>query len=63
VSDQVHIGEVVTDLIVTESVGPLSPEDVKRLAALVAEHMRQEKERTDQRTRDVEIRDRAFRDA
>jgi hypothetical protein len=57
----VRIGEVSTELTVTEAVGPLSPEDVKRLVALVLEQVRQEQERAELRRRDTAITDRVFR--
>lgn len=62
-NESVRIGEVVTDLIVTDAVGPLGPEEVKRLVALVLEQVRQEQDRMGQRQRDSEIRDQAFRNA
>jgi hypothetical protein len=57
----VRIGEVSTELTVTEAVGPLAPEDVKRLVALVIEQVRQEQDRAALRARDTAITDRAFR--
>jgi hypothetical protein len=57
----VRIGEVVTDMVVTEGVGTLGPDEVKRLVALVLEQVRYEQERMAQRERDTTIRDRAFR--
>jgi hypothetical protein len=57
----VRIGEVVTDMVVTEGVGTLGSEEVKRLVALVLEQVRHEQERMAQRERDTTIRDRAFR--
>jgi hypothetical protein len=56
----VKIGEVVTEMVVTESVGSLGPEDVKKLVALVLERVRAEQDRAEQRSRDVTIKDRAF---
>jgi hypothetical protein len=57
----VRIGEVVTDLVITEGVGPLSPQEVKALVALVLEQVRQEQERSHGRAQDTRIFDRAFR--
>jgi hypothetical protein len=51
----VKIGEVSTDLIVTEGVGSLTPEEVKRLVAIVLEQVRQEQDRASQRQRDTAI--------
>jgi hypothetical protein len=44
-SPDVHVGEVVVDLVVTEGVGPLAPEDVKALVRIVLEQVRREQER------------------
>jgi polyhydroxyalkanoate synthesis regulator phasin len=57
----VKIGEVVTEMVVTEGVGSLSPEDVKRLVSLVLEQLRYEQDRSAQQQRDTAIHDRAFR--
>ena len=40
-----RINEVATDLVVTESVGSLRPEEVKKIVAIVLEHVRQERDR------------------
>ena len=56
-----RINEVATDLIVTESVGSLSPEEVKRIVAIVLEHVRQERHRMAQHERDTKITNRAYR--
>ena len=55
------IGEVVTEMSITEGVGTLGPEEVKKIVALVLEQVRQEQDRAAQRERDVTIKDRAFR--
>lgn len=57
----VRVGEVVTEMVVTEGVGSLSPEEVKRLVALVLEQVRHEQDRMAQRQRDVVVNDRAYR--
>ena len=57
----VRIGEVTTEVVVTEAVGTLSPDEVKRLIALVLEQLRWEQDRMAQRERDTAIADRAFR--
>jgi hypothetical protein len=59
--EDVRIGEVHTDMVLTEEIGPLKPEDVKRLVALVLEQLRREQDRLAQRERDTEVRDRAYR--
>jgi hypothetical protein len=51
----VKIGEVSTELVVTEGVGSLTPEEVKRLVTIVLEQLRQEQDRAAQRQRDTAI--------
>jgi len=55
-----RINEVSTELVVTESVGSLNPEEVKKIVAIVLEHVRQEQHRADQHKRDTTINDRAY---
>lgn len=57
----VQIGEVSTDLTITESVGSLSPEEVRRLVKLVLEQVNNERARDERRERDTSVTDRAFR--
>lgn len=57
----VRIGEVQTDVTITEGVGPLSAEDMKTLVTKVLEHVRREREQDAQRDEDTRIHDRAFR--
>jgi hypothetical protein len=57
----VKINEVVTEINVTEGIGPLSAADVKRIVVLVLEQFRHEQDRMEQRGRDTRINDRAFR--
>ena len=57
----VRIGEVATEMVVTEGVGSLSSEDVKRLVALVLEQVRQEQDRSMQRARDTTVYDQTYR--
>jgi hypothetical protein len=57
----VQIGEVTTDLTITESVGSLSPEEVRRLVKLVLEQVHNERARDERRERDTSVADRAFR--
>jgi hypothetical protein len=59
-SPDVRINEVVTDIAVTEGVGPLSAEEVKRIVALVMAQVRTEQDRHAQRAKDTTIRDRAY---
>lgn len=55
----IRIGEVVTEITVTESVGALAPEEVKRLVAIVLEQVRREQDRASQRQREREVTDHA----
>jgi hypothetical protein len=56
----VKIGEVVTEMVVTEGVGSLSPEEVKRIVAIVLEQLRQQQDSAAQRERDTAVTNRAF---
>lgn len=56
----VRINEFVTDLEITEGVGPLSAAELKKIVALVLEHVRTEQYRSEQRSRDTQINDRVF---
>ena len=58
--NQVEIGEVRTDIVVTEGVGALSKADVQRLVSLVLEHLRDEQERNAQREKDTGITNRVY---
>lgn len=57
----IRIGEVVTDIVVTDGIGSLSPDDVKRIVALVLEHLHQEQDRLAQRQSDTTIHNQAYR--
>ena len=57
---EVQIGEVMTDIVVQESVGPLGPEEVRRLVAIVLEQVQRQREMTEQRERDTKISNRAY---
>jgi hypothetical protein len=59
-SPDVRINEVVTEIAVTEGVGPLSAEEVKRIVAIVMAQVRTEQDRHAQRAKDTTIRDRAY---
>jgi hypothetical protein len=56
----VRINEVATEILVTEGVGPLSPEQVKKLVALVLAEVKREQDRVEQRRKDTTIRDHAY---
>jgi hypothetical protein len=58
--NQVEIGKVQTEVVVTEGVGPLSRADVQRIVSLVLEHVRNEQDRNDQREKDTGISNRVF---
>ena len=58
--NQVEIGKVQTDVVVTEGVGPLSRADVQRIVSLVLEHVRNEQDRNEQREKDTAISNRVF---
>jgi hypothetical protein len=51
----VRIGEVQTEVVVTESVGALGPEEVKRIVAIAMEQFRLEQDRNRQRQKDTGV--------
>lgn len=53
----VRIGEVQTEIVVTEGVASLSAEDVKRIVAIAMEQFRQEQDRMVQRQKDTGVHD------
>jgi hypothetical protein len=53
----VRIGEVQTEVVVTESVGSLSAEDVKRIVDIAMQQMRHEQDRLSQRQKDTSVFD------
>ncbi len=56
-STDVRIGEVQTEVVVTEGVASLSPEDVKRIVEIAMQQARQEQDRVAQRQRDTSVFD------
>jgi hypothetical protein len=56
----VRVGEVMTEIVVTEGIGPLGPQEVKALVALVLEQVRQDQRRQEDQQRDTRLRGRAF---
>ena len=56
--NQVTIGEVKSDIVVTEGIGPLSRADVHKVVSLVLEHLRHEQDKNEQRARDTGITNR-----
>ena len=55
-----RINEVNTEVVITESVGSLRPEDVKKLVALVIDQVRNEQHQAAERKRDTTVNDRAY---
>jgi hypothetical protein len=53
----VKIGEVQTEVVVTESVGSLSADDVKRIVDIAMQQFRHEQDRLSQRQRDTAVYD------
>lgn len=56
----VEIDRVETEIVITEGIGALSAEDVRRVVGLVLEHVRRERELSADRERDTAVRDRIF---
>jgi hypothetical protein len=56
-SNDVRIGEVHTDMVVTEGVASLSPEDVKRLVEIAVQQVKQEQDRKAQQQKDTSVYD------
>jgi hypothetical protein len=52
----VRIQEVATDIVITEPVGPLSADDVKRIVTQALQILREEQERAAQRGKDTKVR-------
>jgi hypothetical protein len=57
----VRVGEVVVEMEITEGIGPLGPQEVRELVALVLEQVRREQARETDQARDTRIHDRVFR--
>jgi hypothetical protein len=57
----VWINEVITEINVTEGVGPLSAVEVKRIVVLVLEQVHREQRRLEEQRRDTRVHERAFR--
>jgi hypothetical protein len=56
----VRVGEVLTEIVITEGIGPLGPQEVRALVALVLEQVRQDQRRLADQQRDTRLRGRAF---
>ncbi|PWT94156.1 MAG: hypothetical protein C5B55_03135, partial [Blastocatellia bacterium] len=59
-STDVRIGEVQTEMVVTESVGSLGSEDVKRILELAMQQFRQEQDRMSQKQKDTAVFDSSY---
>lgn len=59
-SNDVRIGEVSTQMVVTEGVASLSVEDVKRLVDIALQQFRQEQDRKAQQQRDTSVYDSSY---
>ena len=53
----VKIGDVQTEVVVTEAVGSLTVEDVKRIVEMAMQQYRHEQDRMSQRQRDTSVFD------
>ena len=53
----VKIGDVRTEVVVTEAVGSLTAEDVKRIVDMAMQQYRHEQDRMSQRQRDTSVFD------
>lgn len=60
VPGQVEIGQVQTDIVVTEGVGPLSKADVQQLVSLILERLRHEQDVNAQRAKDTAIENQVY---
>ena len=56
----VEIDEVHTDLVITDAVGPLSAEDMRKVIAQVMEHIRDREDHAKRRREDDSVGDRAY---
>lgn len=56
----IHINEVHTELEITDSVGTLSPADVKKLVALVLAQLKMQKYHEELRGRDNRLQNSAY---
>ena len=56
----VHINEVHTEMEITDSVGPLSPAEIKKLVALVIAQLKEQKHREELRSRDNRLQNSAY---
>lgn len=57
---QIEIGQVQTDIVVTEGIGPLSKADVQQLVSLVMEKWRHEQDMNAQRAKDTTIENQVY---
>jgi hypothetical protein len=57
----IRIGQVDSEIVVTDGIGALSQDEVRKLAALVLDLVKQEQDRQAQHADQTTIRDRAYR--
>jgi len=57
----VHIEEIHTELTITDAVGPLSPEDLRKVLKLVMERMKASQDYADRKRADDSVGDRNYR--
>lgn len=58
--NDIQIGEVQTNLEITESIGSLGPAEQKKLLATMMEHLRLHQETAERRRQDDTITDHAY---
>jgi hypothetical protein len=56
----VRIGEVQTEMVITEGVASLTAEDVKKIVEIAMQQFRSEQERMSQRQRDTSLYDSSY---
>jgi rRNA maturation endonuclease Nob1 len=56
----VHINEVHTEMEITDSVGPLSPAEIKKLVALVIAHLKEQQHQDTLRSQDNRLQNGAY---
>jgi len=56
----VHINEVHTEMEITDSVGSLSPAEIKKLVALVIAQIKEQEHRDELRSRDNRLQNGAY---
>jgi hypothetical protein len=57
----IQIDEIHTELTITDAVGPLSPEDLRKLMKHVMEHFRASQDHSERKRADDSVGDRNYR--